>query len=144
MCKEAIVKLEDEQLELMEQSDAAQKVAANASQAAAERPESDRLASWRSGLSEENLRKELSALESNRTELAEAVEPGVRSKYDRLFNQRGGSVVVGIQNGVCAGCHMQLSRATVVECQAEQAIVTCTNCGGFFIIREDMNLAVAE
>jgi len=105
MCKEAIVKLEDEQLELMEQSDAAQKVAANASQAAADARKAidSRLGDLASR--EENLRKELSALESNRTELAEAVEPGVRSKYDRLFNQRGGSVVVGSRTGFVAVSH---------------------------------------
>jgi predicted nucleic acid-binding Zn-ribbon protein len=144
MCKEAISKLEDQQLELMEQGDAAQKVVAAASQAAAEARKA--LESRLADLSarEENLKKELSGLESDRSSLADAVEPGIRSKYERLFKQKGQHVVVGIQHGVCAGCHMQLSRATVVACQAEQEIVTCTNCGRILYYTRDMDLAVAD
>ena len=78
---------------------------------------------------EQNLQKEFSALQTDRGGLAEAVEPAVRSKYERLFKQKGQHVVVGIQHGVCAGCHMQLSRAIVVACQSDQEIVTCINCG---------------
>jgi len=68
----------------------------------------------------------------------------IRSKYERLAKQKGQNVVVGIQHGVCGGCHMQLSRATVVGCQAEQEVVTCTNCGRILYYTRDMDLAVAE
>ena len=144
MCKEVITKLDDQQLELMEQAEAAQKVVGSASVAAAEARKAleSRLADL--AAREQNLQKELSTLESNRSGLAEAVDPGVRSKYERLFKQKGQNVVVGIQHGVCGGCHMQLSRATVVACQAEQEIVTCTNCGRILYYTRDMNVAVAE
>jgi len=39
---------------------------------------------------------------------------------------------------------MQLSRSTIVTCQAEQEIVTCTNCGRILYYTRDMDLAVAE
>jgi uncharacterized protein len=144
MCKEVITKLDDQQLELMEQAEAAQKVVASASVAAAEARKAleSRLADL--AAREQNLQKELSTLDSNRSGLAEAVDPAVRSKYERLFKQKGQNVVVGIQHGVCGGCHMQLSRATVVACQAEQEIVTCTNCGRILYYTRDMNVAVAE
>ena len=143
-CKAAIVKLEDQQLELMEQGDAAQKIVASASQATNEAKKA--LESRLSDLAgrEQNLQKELATLQTDRGALAEAVEPGARSKYERLFKQRGQNVVVGIQHGVCAGCHMQLSRAIVVACQADQEIVTCINCGRILYYTPDMDLAVAE
>jgi len=143
-CKLVITKLEDQQLELMEEGDAALKNVAAASQILNEAKKhiDSRLADL--AAREQNLKKELATLEQNRGELAEVVDPGVRSKYERLFKQKGQNVVVGIQHGVCAGCHMQLSRATVVTCQAEQEIVTCINCGRILYYTRDMDLAVAE
>ena len=87
---------------------------------------------------------EFEELESNRGELAAAVDESVRARYERLFKQRGQNVVVGIQHGVCGGCHMQLSRQVVVTCQAEQEIVTCTNCSRILYYTRDMDLAVAD
>jgi hypothetical protein len=85
LCKEAIVKLEDEQLELMERGEAAQKEAAAASQAAAEaRKVTDGQVAdlMKRG---ESLRKELAELEANRTRLLETVEPAARGRYERLL-----------------------------------------------------------
>ena len=143
MCKEAIVKLDDQQIELMEQIEAAQKEVAAATQVTTEakRNIDSRLADITAG--EANLRKELAELQANRGELADAVDESTRSKYERLFKQKGQSIV-GIQHGVCGGCHMQLSRSTVVSCQADQEIVTCTNCGRILYYTRDMDLAVAE
>ena len=143
MCKEVIVKLDDQQIELMEQIEAAQKEVATASQVAAGAKKNidSRLGDIAAG--EANLKKELAELQSNRNELADAVDESTRSKYERLFKQKGQSIV-GIQHGVCGGCHMQLSRSTVVNCQADQEIVTCTNCGRILYYTRDMDLAVAE
>jgi|SRR6266850_546185 len=143
-CKEVITKLEDQQLDLMERGEAAQKQVVSASQVAAEAKKNieSRLGDLSSR--EQNLQKELATLEANRGDLAEAVDSSIRSKYERLAKQKGQNVVVGIQHGVCGGCHMQLSRATVVGCQAEQEVVTCTNCGRILYYTRDMDLAVAE
>ena len=82
---------------------------------------------------EANLQKELSGLEQNRAELAAVVDESARMRYERLFRQKGQNVVVGIDHGVCGGCHMQLSRQTVVHCQAEQELILCPIAGAFFI-----------
>src|SRR2546421_10865807 len=110
-CKEVIVRLEDQQLELMEQAEAAQKQVAAASQVAndAKKTIESRLSDLAGR--EENLKKELAALETNRGELAEAVDPDIRSKYERLFKHKGQNVVVGIQHGVRGGCPMHPQRA---------------------------------
>lgn len=144
MCKEAIFKLEDQQLELMEQAEAAQKQVTSSTQSTLESKKTidARLADI--AAREANLKKELAELEANREELASAVDESTRSRYERLMKQKGQNVVVGIQHGVCGGCHMQLSRSTVVTCQAEQEIVTCTNCGRILYYTRDMDLAVAE
>src|SRR5688572_13820816 len=114
MCKEAIVKLDDQQLEIMERMDAAQKELVVATQAAAEAKKviDARLADL--SAREQNLKKDLAELESNRAELAGAVEEDTRGRYERLMRNKGHNVVVGVQHGVCGGCHMTLNRQVLV------------------------------
>lgn len=144
MCKEGITKLDDQQIELMEQIESAQKEVVAATQAANEAKKAidSRIADL--GGREANLQKELAELQSNRNELAEAVDEAARSRYERLLKQKGENVVVGIQHGVCGGCHMQLSRSSIVTCQADQEIVPCPNCARILFYTRDMDLAVAD
>jgi predicted nucleic acid-binding Zn-ribbon protein len=144
MCKDAIVKLDDQQLEIMEQMEAAQKELVAATQAAAEAKKviDARLSDLSSR--EQNLKKDLAQLESNRSELASAVEEDTRTRYERLFRHKGHNVVVGIQHGVCGGCHMTLNRQVVVTCMQEQEVITCPNCARILYYTRDMDLAVAE
>ncbi|HEY0455317.1 MAG TPA: C4-type zinc ribbon domain-containing protein [Verrucomicrobiae bacterium] len=144
MCKEAISKLDDQQLELMEQGEAAQKQVAIASQAASEAKKAidSRLGDLAGR--EQDLQKELAELTKTRTELASAVDESTRSRYERLLKTKGSSVVVGIQHGVCGGCHMQLSRSVVVACQGEQEIITCPNCARILYYSRDMDMVVAD
>lgn len=143
-CKGIILKLDDQQIELMEQIEAAQKTvaAANKNLADAKKVIDSRIADI--GAREGNLNKELAELQSNRGELAEVVDESTRSKYDRLLKQKGQNVLVGIQHGVCGGCHMQLSRSVILGCQGDQEIVTCPNCSRILYYTRDMDLAVAD
>src|SRR6185436_2954296 len=77
-CKEAIFKIEDQEIELMEQGEAAQKEVANATRVAAEARKlgDDQIAQLNSR--EQNLKTELSGLEANREELAAAVDETAR------------------------------------------------------------------
>ena len=144
MCKEVIGKLDDQQLELMEQGEMAQREVAAQTRAFNEAKKALESRITDLGARETSLKTELAEIQANRGELADVVEDDVRSKYERLLRQKGSNVVVGIQHGVCGGCHMQLSRSTVVGCQADQEIVTCINCGRILYYTRDMDLAVAE
>jgi predicted nucleic acid-binding Zn-ribbon protein len=144
MCKEAIVKLDDQQIEIMERMEAAQKELVLATQAAGEAKKVIDARLVDLSAREQNLKKELGALESNRGELAVAVDEDTRGRYERLFRHKGHNVVVGIQHGVCGGCHMTLQRQVVVQCMQEQEVVTCPNCARILYYTRDMDLAVAE
>ncbi|MEO6033826.1 MAG: C4-type zinc ribbon domain-containing protein [Verrucomicrobiota bacterium] len=143
-CKVSISRIEDQQLELMEQADAAQKQVASASLAAndAKKHVDGQIADL--GSREENLKKELADLLKNREELAAAVDEDARSRYDRLLKNKGGNVVVGIQHGVCGGCHMKFPMQIVLSCKREEDIVTCPNCGRILYYTRDMDMAVAD
>ena len=143
-CKQDIVKLEDQQLELMEKAEAAQKDVAAANKASAEaRKVTDGQIAELSKRGE-NLKKDLAELQTKRAQLLEAVDESARSRYERLLKNKGASVVVGVQHGVCGGCHMRLPTQILVTCQAQQEIVTCINCGRILYYTRDMELVVAD
>jgi predicted nucleic acid-binding Zn-ribbon protein len=143
-CKAAIFQIENGEIELMEQAETAQKEAVRATQAAkAARTLVDEQVA-QLGEREENLKKELAELEANREELAAAVDEGARSRYERLVRSKGENVVVGVQHGVCGGCHMKLPPQLIVTCQAEKELVGCSNCGRILYYTRDMDLAVTE
>ncbi len=143
-CKADINKIEDRQLELMEQAELAQKEVVRFTR---EADEARKLADSniaQLGVREANLQKELAALQSNRAELAAAVDDTVRARYERLVKSKGENVLVGVQHGVCGGCHMKLPAQTLVTCQAAQELVSCTNCGRILYYTRDMELAGAD
>jgi hypothetical protein len=143
-CKEEITHLEDQQLEFMEQIEAFQKQAAAATR---EAEESRKLAEGKLKditAGEQNLRAELSGLESNRDQLTTAIEERALRQYERLLHSKGDNVVVGIQHGVCGGCHMKFPVQLVVSCQAAKELITCPNCGRILYYTPDMDLAAAE
>ena len=144
MCKEVIFKLEDQQLDLMEQAESAQKQMSSASAAAAEAKKAmdSRLADL--GAREKNLQSDLEQAQKARAEAFAAVDESTRAKYERLLRNKGSTVIVGIQHGVCGGCHRQLSRAIVVACQGDQEIVSCPNCNRILFWTPDMDMAVAD
>jgi hypothetical protein len=143
-CKEQITHLEDQQLELMEQIEALQKQAVAATREADETRKLAENQLKELGAREENLRGELSELESNRDQLTAAIDERALRQYERLLRNKGDNAIVGIQHGVCGGCHMKFPVQLVVSCQAAKELVTCPNCGRILYYTPDMDLAVAE
>ena len=143
-CKGMIHEIEDRELEVMEQAELAQKALAVTTKKAAEikKIADDELAAM--AAREENLKKQLAELEADREQLAEAVEESALVHYERLLRGKGRNVVVGITNGVCGGCHMQLQRQWVVACKAEKEITDCPSCGRILYCTPDMDVSVKE
>ena len=140
-CNDEIVKLDDAQLELMEQAEATQREILAVNRQA---QDMKRLADGQmQELSdrEQALTAELGELEGNREQIKGAVEERALYRYERLFKMKGGNVVVGIQHGVCGGCHMKFPVQLVVTCQAGRELVTCPNCGRILYYASDMDLA---
>jgi predicted nucleic acid-binding Zn-ribbon protein len=143
-CKQEIFKIEDKEIELMEQAEVSHKQMLQATQATdhARKLMEEQMAQLASR--EQNLKKELAQLEANRGELATAVEGTSLARYERLVRSKGENVVVGVQHGVCGGCHMKLPPQLLVQCQAQQELVSCINCGRILYYTRDMDLAVAD
>ena len=143
-CKADISKIEDQEIELMEQAEAAQKQVVIASKEAADAKKLVDGQITELAARETNLKKELAQLETDRDQLAGAVDEGKRSRYERLFKNKGGMVVVGVQHGVCGGCHMKLQQQLIVSVQAQQEVITCSNCSRILYFTRDMDLAAKD
>jgi predicted nucleic acid-binding Zn-ribbon protein len=143
-CKEAIFKIENGEIEIMEQAEAVLKDVIGFTKAADDSKKllDEQIAQL--GARESNLAKELADLKANRAELAAAVEENVRARYERMVKSKGDSVIVGVQHGVCGGCHMRLPAQVLVTCQAQLELVTCTNCGRILYYTRDMDLAAVD
>jgi predicted nucleic acid-binding Zn-ribbon protein len=143
-CKAFISKLDDQQIELMEKAELAQK---DVSVATLSANEARKLVEGQiSNLAgrETTLTKQLEELRSNRESLLSNVEDAAKSKYERLLKTKGATAIVGIQHGVCGGCHMRLPTQIIVTCQGHQEIVTCINCGRILYFTPDMDMMVAD
>lgn len=143
MCKAAIGKLDDEQLALMEQGDIATREANEIARASAAAQKDVELAKSSLVDKEARLKRELAELKSDYDRIEGAVEEGVRDRYVRLRKQRGATTVVGIDRGICGGCHMKLPMQIVLSCQAQQELVMCSNCGRILYFTREMEVALA-
>jgi predicted nucleic acid-binding Zn-ribbon protein len=144
MAKEVIFKIEDQEIILMEQTEAAQKevVRANSEATAAKKLVDDQIGQL--DQREGNLKKELAELQTGRENLAAVVDETARNRYERLFKSKGENVVVGIHNSVCGGCHMKLPPQILVSCKSPKEIVGCPNCGRILYYTRDMEMAAAD
>ena len=143
-CKAAITKLDDEQLVFMEQFETATKELNDIQKSTSSTVKDVELARTALADKEVRLKKELADLKSEYNRLAEAVEEGVRDRYVRLRKQRGATTVVGVDRGMCGGCHMKLPIQIVLSCRAQQELVSCPNCSRILYFSPEMELAVAE
>jgi uncharacterized protein len=132
--EDEIQKLEDQELELMEQVDKLKvEVTAEEKKAGAMK---DSITRQMNDLGEKSktLESRLQELEKERKELAEKMDEDVLGRFERLFASKGDSAIVAVEHGVCTGCHMKLTIATVKAAEGGKEIVNCEQCGRILYI----------
>ncbi len=136
--KEAISKIEDEELELLEEIDA-YKPKIEETKVIAEEAKAHEVATLADfDEREKNIEKELESLEDERDALIENLDTKLVRHYDRLLETKSGKVVVGVDHGNCSGCHMKLQAQTLVDAKSGRDMVTCTNCGRLLYYTREM------
>jgi predicted nucleic acid-binding Zn-ribbon protein len=142
--KAEISKIEDAEIVLMEQAEAAQKEAARATAEAAAAKKIVEEKIGQLNQREENFKKELAELQVSREQAAAAVDESTRSQYERIFKSKGEHVVVNVEHTSCGGCHMKLPAQIMTHCRAQEQIVTCPSCGRILYFTSDMDLTPGE
>jgi len=143
-CKADIVKLEDDEITLMEQAETAQKQIQEATVAASEAKKHTDAQIADLMAREQTWKKELAELEQERTKLTVGIDEQVLTRYQRLFKNKGEHVVVGINHGVCGGCHMKLPTQILISAQSQTEIVACPNCSRLVYFTNDMDLTPVD
>ena len=124
-----IRKIEDDELELMDQGDKLKvEVAVEEKKAATVK---DSISRQLVDLGEKSkaLEARLEELSKDSTELASKIDEDLLNRFERLFKSKGDAVVVALEHEVCTGCHMKVTAATAAYVRAGKEIVNCENCG---------------
>jgi len=124
-----IRKIEDEELELMEQVDKLKaELGADEKKAATTKESISRQMTDLEAKSK-TLESRLEDLTRERAELAGKIDEDLLSRFERLFASKGDAVVVALEHEVCTGCHMKVTTATAARVKAGKEIVSCEQCG---------------
>ncbi len=142
-CKRAIFQIEDRQLDLMEKSEQHQReleVAARADHEVSQAVD-QQLADMDER--EASLRQALASLQEERARIAAGIGDTLRGQYERLLKHRGARVLVGVERGVCGGCHMILPPQVLISCRTSQELVQCPNCSRILYFTPEMDMSPA-
>ena len=124
-----IRKIEDEELELMDQADKIKIHLEGEEKKAAATKES--ISRQMKDLEEKSrtLEARLQEVTKERAELATKIDEDLLNRFDRLFASKGDAAVVALEHEVCTGCHMKVTTATSMHVKAGKEIVSCEQCG---------------
>lgn len=93
---------------------------------------------------EQYLKTTISDYTAKRDLQRQSADEAALSLYERLSIKKSGTVLVGIERGVCGGCHMKLTTQAVVTAQGNNEISTCPNCGRILYYLPGMDLTPGD
>lgn len=124
-----ITAIEDQELELMDQTDKLKtEVAAEEKKAVAAK---ESILRQLKDLDEKakTLAAHLEEFKKERGSLADSIDEDLLDRFDRLFASKGDAAVVALEHDVCTGCHMRVTADTSMRVKAGKEIVSCEQCG---------------
>jgi predicted nucleic acid-binding Zn-ribbon protein len=124
-----IERIEDHEIELMEQTEQLQKETVNAELElkTAKRQSEVQLADLQK--KESTLGERLKQAEVESEQLSQGLDPDLLFRYTRLFATKGGNAVVPVEHEFCMGCHMKNTSAQVHRVRLGRDILYCEQCG---------------
>jgi uncharacterized protein len=131
-----IRKIEDEELELMDQADKVKiQLEAEEKKAGATK---ESIVRQMKALEEKSevLEARLQEITKERAELATKIDEDLLNRFDRLFASKGDAAVVALEHEVCTGCHMKVTAATSMHVKTGKEIVSCEQCGRILYVAE--------
>jgi len=75
-----------------------------------------------------DLKKEIADLKANRSEDIQGVDRDTLARYRQLLNGKDGiAPLVKVENEICGGCHLRVTRQTMTNLQ-KSGVTSCENC----------------
>ena len=134
--EQEVSKIEDHELEVMEEIERLTPILAEAERNVAEAR--GRVASQIADLEAKVtiITEKLHTAEAERATLTDGIDEDLLDQYNRLFASKGGNPVVLLEHEVCTGCHMKLTTQTLVRVKGNQQITHCEQCGRILYLAE--------
>jgi predicted nucleic acid-binding Zn-ribbon protein len=124
-----IVKIEDRELELMEEAERVKGLIKDAekehtvTKAHTDRQVVEIETKFKA------IETQLAELEAEREKLSVDVDEDLLYQYNKLFVNKNGLAVVALEHETCMGCHMKLTTQTAVRVRGSKEILNCEQCG---------------
>jgi predicted nucleic acid-binding Zn-ribbon protein len=125
---------EDELLAIMERREALEKGAAEAERVATDKRRLADDVRQASGAELDQVEAELAAREAERPAVAAAIDPDVLELYEELRPQKKGVAAAALVDGVCQGCHEQLSSAELDHVRRQDDVPRCDHCRRILVL----------
>ena len=124
-----ITKLEDRELELMEEGESlnGELDAARAALAGTQEIVDKEVAMIHQRRGQ--CKTQMVETKADRENLATQIDPDLLDEFERLFKSKKGDAVAELEGGVCKGCHMKVTPVTSSAVAAEQHVAHCDTCG---------------
>ncbi|MEY2481414.1 MAG: uncharacterized protein QOI04_2341 [Verrucomicrobiota bacterium] len=131
-----IQKIEDAELELMDQTDKLKTALSIEEKKAA--TVKDSISRQTVDLEEKSkaLEARLQELTKEREEVATKIDEDLLGRFERLFASKGDAAIVAVEHGVCTGCHMKVTTQTAMRAKGGQEIISCEQCGRILYVPE--------
>jgi uncharacterized protein len=85
---------------------------------------------------ETKLNEDLAKWTAERQEFLPGVDATWLGRYEQILRNKGDFALVGVDaGGICGGCHMKVSPATVMSAKNLNQITTCSYCGRMLYFR---------
>jgi len=82
----------------------------------------------------ERIEGEIRETGKKRKDLAATVEDGLLKRYERILAHNNDRALVTVKNGICQGCHLQLTAQLINDVKKDDLISYCDNCGRIIYI----------
>jgi predicted nucleic acid-binding Zn-ribbon protein len=131
-----IRKIEDAELELMDQTDKLKAALGVEEKKAA--TVKDSISRQMADLEEKSkaLETRLQELAKERANVATNIDEDLLGRFERLFASKGDAAIVAVEHGVCTGCHMKVTTQTAMRAKGGQEIINCDQCGRILYVAE--------
>lgn len=134
--EEAIQSLEDQQLEVMEKLETAQKQLTLDAEILKKATTENQTGKATIAQKKISLEKSLAEVKSFKQEAESKVDPLALNKYQRIIANKKENALVPLRNGTCGGCHMKVTSQTLVAVKADKELISCDNCGRLVYLLE--------
>ena len=131
-----IQKIEDAELELMDQTDKLKaELGVEEKKAATVK---DSISRQMADLEEKSkaLEARLQEVTKEHADVAAHIDEDLLGRFERLFASKGDAAIVAVEHGVCTGCHMKVTTQTAMRAKGGQEIVNCEQCGRILYVAD--------